>query len=89
MALTNYMMQVVLVDVLFTPKGFGMKIPAALVIPGAIALFVAQVYMSRWWLARFRIGPLEWLWRSATQWKVQPLRFERPAPMLVTEAAGD
>ena len=51
MALTNYMMQVVLLDVLFTPHGFGMKIPALLVIPAAIALFVAQVYMSRWWLS--------------------------------------
>ena len=91
MALTNYMMQVILLDVLFTPHGFGMKVPALLVIPGAIALFAAQVYMSRLWLGRFRLGPLEWLWRSATYWKVQPLRIERrPAtPTLVMEAAGD
>lgn len=26
------------------------------------------------WLARFRQGPLEWLWRSLTEWRVQPLR---------------
>jgi uncharacterized protein len=79
MALTNYMMQVVLLEVLFTPHGFGLKIPALLVFPGAIALFAAQVFMSRWWLSRFRIGPLEWIWRCATNWRLQPLRPEPPA----------
>jgi uncharacterized protein len=89
MALTNYMMQVILLDTLFTPHGFGLKIPAPLVWPGAIALFAAQVYLSRWWLARFRIGPLEWIWRSVTYWKVQPLRIERPrsAPPFAADVA--
>jgi uncharacterized protein len=32
----------------------------------AIAAFAIQVAVSRWWLARFRFGPLEWLWRAAT-----------------------
>lgn len=76
MALTNYMMQVILLDVLFTPHGLGMKVPALLVIPGAIALFLAQVAMSRWWLSQFRMGPLEWIWRCVTYWRVQPLRIE-------------
>ena len=78
MALTNYMTQVILVDVLFTPHGFGMKIPAPLVFPAAIALFVAQAYFSRWWLSRYRQGPLEWVWRVATNWKWQPMRLEQP-----------
>ena len=91
MALTNYMMQVILLDVGGSPYGFGLKLPALLVFPAAIALFVAQVYMSRWWLSRFRFGPLEWIWRSVTHWKVQPLRIERPVatPRLVMEAIGD
>ena len=91
MALTNYMMQVILLDVLGTPHGFNIKFPALLVFPAAIGLFVAQVYMSRWWLTRFRFGPLEWIWRSVTRWKVQPLRIERPAaaPRLALESAGD
>jgi uncharacterized protein len=86
MALTNYMMQVVLLEVLFTPKGLGLKVPALLVFPGAIALFVAQVFMSRWWLSRFRYGPLEWIWRSVTNWRIQPLRSEAPvlAPQLAS-----
>ena len=90
MALTNYMMQVILLDVGGSPHGFNIKIPALLVFPGAIALFIAQVYMSRWWLTRFRFGPLEWIWRSVTRWKVQPMRIELPAvaPRLALEV-GD
>jgi len=29
---------------------------------------------SKPWLARFRYGPLEWLWRCLTYWKLFPLR---------------
>lgn len=29
---------------------------------------------SKPWLARFRQGPLEWLWRSLTEWQLLPLR---------------
>lgn len=79
MALTNYMTQVILVDVLFTPHGLGLKIPALLVFPAAISLFVAQAYFSRWWLERYSHGPLEWVWRIATNWAWNPLRVTRPA----------
>jgi uncharacterized protein len=78
MALTNYMIQVVLVDLLFTPHGLGMKIPALFVFPAAIGLFVMQVFVSRWWLTRFRYGPLEWVLRTVTNWSVQPLRRDEP-----------
>ena len=80
MALTNYMMQVVLLDTVFTPHGLGLKIPALLVLPGAIALFVGQVFFSRWWLTRFNQGPLEWMLRSVTNWSVPPLRRAVPSP---------
>jgi len=32
----------------------------------AIALFLADAALSRWWLMRFSYGPFEWLWRSIT-----------------------
>jgi uncharacterized protein len=86
MALTNYMMQVILLDVLFTPKGLGLKIPALLVIPCAVALFALQVSLSRWWLARFQLGPLEWLLRSVTNWRLPALRRES-APQVMPVAA--
>ncbi len=83
MALTNYMMQVILVDVLFTPHGFDLRIPALLVPVGAVALFAAQAALSRWWLSRYRFGPLEWAWRCVTYWKREPLQLApaMPAPV--------
>jgi uncharacterized protein len=72
-------MHIVLLEILFTPHGLGMKIPALLVFPAALALFAAQVVFSKWWLARFRFGPLEWIWRCATNWKVEPIRIGTPA----------
>ena len=80
MALTNYMMQVILLDVLFTNHGAGLKIPALLVPVGVLALLGIQIGLARWWLSRFRLGPLEWVWRSVTYWKREPLRIGAPAP---------
>lgn len=37
-------------------------------------LLLAQVAGSRWWLARFRYGPLEWAWRCGTWWQLVPNR---------------
>ena len=42
-----------------------------------IAVYAALVGMSHLWLAAFRIGPLEWLLRSITEWRWVALR---PAP---------
>jgi uncharacterized protein len=42
-------------------------------------IFTGQVICSRWWLERFRFGPLEWLWRGATYGQFPALRAERAA----------
>jgi uncharacterized protein len=42
-----------------------------------VVVFLAWVLMLAWskpWLARFRFGPLEWLWRCLTYMKLFPLR---------------
>jgi len=36
--------------------------------------WIAMLAWSKPWLARFRYGPLEWLWRCLTYGKVFPLR---------------
>lgn len=40
----------------------------------AAATCVAMFAWSPWWLARFRYGPLEWLWRCLTYNRMLPLR---------------
>ena len=42
---------------------------------GATSLVVAvivtlQVLFSHWWLSKFLYGPMEWLWRAITYWKL-------------------
>ncbi|NNF83310.1 MAG: DUF418 domain-containing protein, partial [Flavobacteriaceae bacterium] len=40
----------------------------------AIVVIILQMLISKWWLSKFRYGPLEWLWRSATYLKWQPFK---------------
>lgn len=76
MALSNYLAQtIVCVGVFY---GFGLGVGprhgyVAWLLVWAM-LFVAQVLASRWWLASFRFGPMEWLWRSLTHRRLQPMR---------------
>lgn len=39
----------------------------------ALAFFVLQVVLCKWWLKNFRYGPFEWLWHSATFFQWYPL----------------
>ena len=39
-----------------------------------LAIWLFQLIVSPIWLKYYRFGPLEWLWRSLTYWKVQDFR---------------
>jgi uncharacterized protein len=71
-ALSNYFVHIVLLDLFFTPHGLAI-LPPRLALPMlAVGLFGADALLSQWWLTRYKYGPLEWLWRSATYWSWQP-----------------
>jgi uncharacterized protein len=74
MALTNYMVQAAVLDALASGYGLGLKLRPLLYVPAAILLFATEAVASRAWLARYRFGPLEWLWRVLTYARLQPLR---------------
>jgi uncharacterized protein len=44
----------------------------------ALAVFAGQAWASARWLARFRFGPVEWLWRSLAYGRREPLREALP-----------
>ena len=75
MAFTNYFMQSLVLGWIFYGYGLGLfgrlSVTAALAI--ALALYAAQIAFSAWWLARYRYGPVEWLWRSLMYGKRQPM----------------
>ncbi len=68
MALTNYLLQAVFNSVVFFGFGLGMigRLGAATCAVLAFVFFTAQCAASHWWLARYRHGPVEWLWRAWT-----------------------
>lgn len=39
-----------------------------------VLVFAGQVILSHWWLRYFNYGPVEYLWRSATYKKCQPMK---------------
>jgi len=69
MPLSNYLLQTVLASAVFYGWGLGFwgrAGPASETLL-AIGLFVLiQLPLSRWWLGRFRYGPMEYLWRRFT-----------------------
>jgi len=75
-ALSNYILQTVLCTVLFYGHGFGLfgKVPRSGQFGIVISVWVFQILLTHLWLQKFRFGPLEWLWRSLTYWKLQPMR---------------
>lgn len=76
MALTNYLMQSVVSVCIYNGWGLGLitKLPVSRVALLCLVLFAGQMVFSRWWLGRYRFGPVEWLWRSLTYGKAQPMK---------------
>jgi uncharacterized protein len=76
MALTTYITDSVVLSILFYNFGFGLygQLHSGEWVWIALALFSVQIFFSALWLRAFRYGPLEWLWRSLTYGKFQPIR---------------
>lgn len=78
MALTCYLLQTMFALWLFYgfmpgPGLMGRIGPTWIVVIWLVG-YTLQVWLASAWLHHFRFGPAEWLWRSLTYWKVQPLR---------------
>jgi uncharacterized protein len=75
MALTNYLIQIAVIDLLFSAYALGLGRIRPIAGPVlAVALFSIQAGFSMWWLRRFQYGPAEWVWRSLTYGDRQPMR---------------
>ncbi len=90
MALTNYLAQSVIAMFLFTGAGLGLfgELERYQLYYIVAAIWIAQVAWSPWWLRRFEFGPMEWVWRTLTYGRVQPLRLrEHAAAPVVTPSS--
>jgi uncharacterized protein len=75
MALTNYIVQVAILNLLFSNYALGLRLAPLAALAAGVALFAGDAAASRWWLDRFRFGPFEWLWRWATYARRPPIRL--------------
>lgn len=81
-AFSNYILQSILGTLIFYNYGLGLfgRLGPAWLLPLTVAIFAVQVFLSRWWLARYRFGPLEWVWRKLTYGGPLPMRIQPAAP---------
>lgn len=81
MALSNYLTHSIVCTTLFYGYGLGYfgHVNRTGLAGIVLVIWIAQLLISPIWLARFRFGPAEWLWRSLTYWRLQPmLRRDEP-----------
>ncbi len=76
MPLTNYLLQTLIATTIFYGYGLGRwgRFDRFELLGFVFGIWAFLIVLSRWWLARFRYGPAEWLWRSLTYGSPQPMR---------------
>lgn len=76
MALTNYLAQSILSGFIFLSFGLGLygQFNGYYLYIFVAAIWAFEITWSGIWLRHFRFGPFEWLWRSLTYGKPQPMR---------------
>lgn len=80
-ALSNYVLQTLIGTFIFFGWGLGLvgKLHDWQTFLLSAMIIIVQIRLSQWWLARFKYGPLEWLWRSATYLRWARFRRELQA----------
>jgi len=76
MGLTNYIVQSVTGVFIFS--GFGLDwshLGVFLSVLVCLGFTAIQIAFSQYWLSGLRYGPMEWLWRTGTYMKWQPIRL--------------
>lgn len=81
MALTNYLSQSLICTLIFAGYAGGMvgSVSPLGLLGVALAIYSCQLVVSTIWLAYFQFGPMEWLWRTITYAKWQPMIKGNPA----------
>jgi uncharacterized protein len=65
MSLSNYLFQSVAANIIFASRGFGFygRTSVAQGIVLSVLIFILQLFISRWWMRRYKVGPVESLAR--------------------------
>lgn len=79
LALTNYLMQSVMCAFIFYGYGLGLfsSMSRTQVLFIAILVSTIQLFYSTYWVKKFQYGPVEWLLRTLTYFKLQPVLIKK------------
>ena len=83
LALSNYLLQSLVMALLFTGYGLGLcdELPPIAVMALVPLIYAVQMALSAWWLKYFRYGPAEWLLRAVTNWQWLPQEAGAQPPL--------
>ena len=88
MALTNYLLQSIICAIYFYGFALGhWGMPRSQQVLFVLLVYALQVAFSHWWLARFKYGPMEWVWRGFTYRQIPAFRIEAKTPSTPVMAA--
>jgi uncharacterized protein len=81
MALTNYILTNLICQWLFlwSPWALYGRLTYSQHHLVMLCIWALNIMVSLLWLRFFQFGPLEWVWRSLTYWKLQPIYLQRKA----------
>jgi uncharacterized protein len=79
MALSCYLLQTIICTTIFYGHGLGLygsvdRVGQVLIM---LAVWAFLLLFCPFWMHRFRFGPFEWLWRSLTYLRLQPMKARR------------
>ncbi|MCZ4225511.1 DUF418 domain-containing protein [Pedobacter rhodius] len=77
MAFSNYLMQSIIGGIFFLAFGWHGKLQRYEIYEFVLAIWLFQITFSTIWLRYFLFGPFEWLWRSLTYLKSQPIKRQK------------
>jgi uncharacterized membrane protein YeiB len=77
LSLTNYVVQVATLEAVFASSTPLISLNRWMGLAGVVVIFGTQIVLSKWWMTRFRYGPLEWMWRGMTYGRPEPLRQKK------------
>jgi uncharacterized protein len=72
MAMSNYLFQSIIATFIFYNYGFGLysKISVGMGTVLVFTIFIVQAIISVYWIKKYQFGPVEWVWRAVSYWKI-------------------
>jgi uncharacterized protein len=79
MALSNYLLTSITMQIVFVwgPWHWYGYVEYYKIYFAVAAMWIVNMTFSSIWLKYFEFGPMEWVWRSLTYWKRQPMRIKK------------